>query len=164
VLTQTIGNLNVVQGYTYDGLNRLKTATELSGGTAPAVACVTGAIWCQQYVYDQYGNRTVLGADSPNYIPSNSQTPQVTTDRPSALAGLFPNNQSTICTTSDAAGNAQVCPAAPAVNYTFDAENRLVTADSTTFTYDGDGRRVMKANGSASTTYVYDAKGELAAE
>ena len=36
---------------------------------------------------------------------------------------------------------------------------------SATYSYDGDRRRVQKAiTGGATTTYVYDAKGELAAE
>jgi RHS repeat-associated protein len=35
---------------------------------------------------------------------------------------------------------------------------------TTTYTYDGDGRRVQKSNPSGTTTYVYDAAGQLAAE
>uniref|UniRef100_Q02AI2 Cell well associated RhsD protein n=1 Tax=Solibacter usitatus (strain Ellin6076) TaxID=234267 RepID=Q02AI2_SOLUE len=33
-----------------------------------------------------------------------------------------------------------------------------------TYTYDGDGRRVMKQSSLGTTTYVYDAAGNLAAE
>jgi RHS repeat-associated protein len=35
---------------------------------------------------------------------------------------------------------------------------------TTTYTYDGDGRRVKKVSGSTTTVYVYDAQGQLAAE
>jgi RHS repeat-associated protein len=65
------------------------------------------------------------------------------------------------------------CPAAATRTFTFDAENRQVLATingvtSTTYAYDGDGRRVQKsltASGvTTTTTYVYDADGSLAAE
>jgi YD repeat-containing protein len=54
----------------------------------------------------------------------------------------------------------------------YDAENRqtAVTAKIggtpavTNYKYDGDGKRVQKVTGSATTTYVYDAAGQLAAE
>jgi RHS repeat-associated protein len=51
----------------------------------------------------------------------------------------------------------------------YDAENRQTAATNTgvgttNYTYDGDGRRVMKQAGGSTTTYVYDAKGQLAAE
>ena len=42
-------SLNQNQAYTYDALNRLKTAGETGSGTA----------WSQTYGYDRYGNRRV---------------------------------------------------------------------------------------------------------
>jgi RHS repeat-associated protein len=52
--------------------------------------------------------------------------------------------------------------------HTHDAENRLLTSTlggvTTAYTYDGDGRRVMKSSVSGATVYVYDAAGQLAAE
>jgi RHS repeat-associated protein len=51
---------------------------------------------------------------------------------------------------------------------TYDAENRITSASgapgSTTYEYDGDGRRVKKVSGSTTTVFVYDAFGQLAAE
>jgi RHS repeat-associated protein len=164
LLTQTLnasGNV-AVQSYTYDNLNRLKTATETPSSAGSV--CAGGAGWCQQYVFDQFGNRSVLAGTAPTYVVASSNTPQVATDNPTALLGHFPNNQSDICTTYDLAGNATVCPFATAVNYTYDAENRLVAADTTSFAYGGDGRRVSKTQGSTTTMYVYDAAGQLAAE
>jgi RHS repeat-associated protein len=51
----------------------------------------------------------------------------------------------------------------------YDVENRQSGFTSTsngsaTYTYDGDGRRVEKTAGGVTTTYVYDATGNLAAE
>jgi RHS repeat-associated protein len=52
---------------------------------------------------------------------------------------------------------------------TYDAENRMVTSSNATsgtvtYAYDGQGRRVQKTAGGVTTTYVYDAVGQLAAE
>ncbi len=51
----------------------------------------------------------------------------------------------------------------------YDAENRMVQETSagpaiSTYSYDGEGRRVQRASGGVTTQYVYDANGELAAE
>lgn len=45
--------------------------------------------------------------------------------------------------------------------YTYDAENRLITAGGVTYSYDGDGNRVMKSNG---TIYWRGSDGETLAE
>jgi YD repeat-containing protein len=52
---------------------------------------------------------------------------------------------------------------------TYDAENRQVTVTNAqsvtaTYAYDGDGRRVKKTVNGNTTTFVYDAAGQLAAE
>ncbi len=39
-----------------------------------------------------------------------------------------------------------------------------ISNGTATYTYDGDGRRVTKTTGGVTTTYVYDAKGDLASE
>src|SRR6185312_6923405 len=55
-------------------------------------------------------------------------------------------------------------------NFSYDAENRVTTAaqpgiGTVTYTYDGDGRRVMKAVSTGlQTVYVYDIGGKLVAE
>ncbi len=64
----------------------------------------------------------------------------------------------------DAAGNQKVIG-----GYTFvwDAEGRMVQSAgprTTAYTYDGDGRRMMKQSSLGTTTYVYDAMGNVAAE
>ena len=39
-----------------------------------------------------------------------------------------------------------------------------LSGNSTTYGYDGEGRRVQKTTGGAVTTFVYDAQGQLAEE
>lgn len=48
--------------------------------------------------------------------------------------------------------------------YKYDAENRLVTTAGYTYYYDGDGNRVAKLNGSASTIYWRNLGGETLLE
>ncbi|MBO0236774.1 hypothetical protein, partial [Vibrio parahaemolyticus] len=55
-------------------------------------------------------------------------------------------------------------------NFTYDAENRQITATgpglSTSYSYDGNGKRVKAYNAvtDQTTIFVYDADGDLAAE
>jgi uncharacterized protein RhaS with RHS repeats len=55
----------------------------------------------------------------------------------------------------DAAGNMTFNATPPTQNYTYDQENRLIGAAGYTFTYDSDGNRVIKSNGSTGTLYWY---------
>jgi hypothetical protein len=147
----------LLQELTYDGLNRLKTAEETNG-------------WSQTYVYGRYGNRAVLDT---SYLPAGSLTPQVNSDSGTAVETIFPNNRISTGIYDDA-GNLL---AHGADGLSYDAENRQKERSklysgvtySTEYSYDGEGRRVKKVekvNGSetASTVFVYDAGGQLAAE
>ena len=162
VLSQRIRvgtSLNQNQAYTYDALNRLKTAGETGSGTA----------WSQTYAYDRYGNRRVTAGAS--HGSNQALTPQSTADIATAtnrLAGLKGVN----AVAYDAAGNLTADWAANRFKY--DGDNRLVAFDAptgtdsdTTYSYDGEGRRVRKVVGGASgvtTTYVYNVGGQLVAE
>ena len=162
VLSQRIrvgASLNQNQAYTYDALNRLKTAAE-SG---------SGAAWSQTYAYDRYGNRRVTAGAS--HGSNQALTPQSTADIATAtnrLAGVKGVN----AVAYDAAGNLSADWAANAFKY--DGDNRLVAFDhptgtdsDTTYSYDGEGRRVRKVVGGSSgvtTTYVYNVGGQLVAE
>ncbi|MGH8245541.1 MAG: hypothetical protein ACREUU_03815, partial [Gammaproteobacteria bacterium] len=155
VLVQAVLRAGVswTQNYSYDPLNRLKTANESGAGA-----------WSQTYVYDRYGNRALL-AGSGQFIPS-ALTPQVSSDNPSLVEGRFPGNRSDVGN-HDNAGNILSFPLNGHA-YTYDAENRMKTATTpagvTQYSYDGEGRRVKKGVGATTTTYVYDAQGSLAAE
>ena len=166
VLSQRIrvgASLNQTQSYTYDALNRLKTAAESGSGTA----------WSQTYAYDRYGNRRVTPDTNGNasYLPNQALTPQSTADIATGtnrLSGMKGVNT----VAYDAAGNLKADWAGNAFKY--DGDNRLVAFDEslgtdsdTTYSYDGEGRRVQKVvggSGGITTTYVYNVGGQLVAE
>ena len=162
VLSQRIrvGNsFNQNQTYTYDALNRLKTAAESGSGTA----------WSQTYAYDRYGNRRVTAGAS--HGSNQALTPQSTADI-AAGTNRLAGTKGVNTVAYDAAGNLKADWAANAFKY--DGDNRLVAFDhptgtdsDTVYAYDGEGRRVRKVVGGTSgvtTTYVYNVLGQLAAE
>lgn len=167
-----------VQAYVYDELNRLKAADE-KAGTTPT--------WKQVYSYDRYGNRSLAqGTSSPDY----SQTP----NDPGTGLPIDPvrnpvydpaNNRIKVTAAGhgdyryDEAGNLLCEPGRQCVQgqaeltpyYAYDAENKMKSAGGgfdlggTTYTYDGDGRRVQKATYDGEVTvFVYDALGRVVAE
>lgn len=161
---------NLTTVYAYNPLNRLSVAAE-KPANAGAPACsgesdVQSGGWCQQFSYDQYGNRLISnrvntgvgvepGAyDSANHISS---------------AGWQYDARGDIV--RDGAGN----------QFGYDGEGRQVaycaagsgaiTCDGVAagwtvrYRYDAQGRRVRKELASGGTaTYVYDVTGNLAAE
>jgi RHS repeat-associated protein len=141
--TITLPGLSLTQTYTYDDLNRLKTASEGS--------------WSQTYGYDRFGNRWVTG-----YIPTPGLTPQ------SQAAYELTTNRLWGSSHYNAAGNQTSDPTGRMFGY--DAENRLIssTANNLIFSYDGEGRRVKKVsstvNGSVTAVFVYNAQGQMVAE
>jgi RHS repeat-associated protein len=153
------GNLKTfAQSFTYDALNRLSTATETSAscGSSASATC-----WFRDQQYDAYGNMWVAAPDGtqgyygfqPNInvpLADNYNTSNQRTD-------LGVNAY-------DAAGNLQVVLSAPNIGLSYDAESRIVAAGPYSYDYDGEGRRVTKSAGGATTVYVYDASGALAAE
>jgi len=149
----TIAPLGVTQTYSYDTIGRLAAASEGSG-------------WTQTYVYDPKGNRALLGG-AGQYIPSQSGTPQVTAQDPAQVAAQFTNNRWS-GGSYDNAGN-QTGLAGTNWTYSFDAEGRMTKAVSatlgtSTYAYGGAGERVQRVTGGVTTTYVYSADGNLAAE
>ena len=160
VASQTIwtgGTQLETQSYSYDELNRLKTA--VAGG------------WRQTYVFDRYGNRALLsGTVNGNYVPDQPGAAQVATDSSAQVEAQFVSNRWSGATV-DPAGNGNVTqPATGAFpQLTYDGENRIVSAvtgpgGTMSFGYDGEGRRVTKTVGAVTTTYVHDALGRVAAE
>ena len=151
---QTISftGLNAQQSYTYDALNRFKTMSELGG-------------WSQTYSYDRFGNRWVSGGN----VPSPQQTPQTQTAFDASSNKI--NSAVMIGFSYDPVGNLTSDPTTPVNGITYDGENRQTSymksgVGTTTYSYDGDGRRVKKVTGSPAVTtiYVYDAMGKLVAE
>jgi len=127
-VVQIKNNLNTArtQNFTYDELNRIKTA--MSQATTGTYA------WGLQFGYDIWANllsATVTQGSAPMLNVSVGTT----------------NRISGFC--YDAAGNLQAESASPCPSpaYTYDAENRMKSALNVNYTYDGDGKRVQKSNG-----------------
>lgn len=144
VLSQTITTPGVtfIQSYTYDTLNRISVAQENNG-----------ASWKQSFLYDRFGNRRIDTANTtPNVAGPNPAIDQATNQYSAGQGYDY-----------DEAGN---LIQEPGNGYTYDAENRLVrlNGNAATYLYDGDGRRVKKTVGTATTIYVYNASGQLLAE
>jgi RHS repeat-associated protein len=166
VISQTVqrsGVPNVTQTFEYDNVNRLKKA----------ISSTTG--WAQEFSYDPWGNRAQI-----------SSGPGPETPVPADLAGTTNNRVNNW--KYDPAGNLIGIPSTPGstnrascVNTTivgtgpmlrtscYDAEGRMTSvtdlnSTKTTYAYDSEGRRIQKVNQADTTTYVYDAMGQLAAE
>lgn len=167
------------QTFTYDALNRLRTAVE-----APTPGH-TG--WTQNYLYDRYGNRALYGA-ADQYIPGGVLTPQVSgnptdlTSAASLVQAIYPSrNQWNGVTYDDGTPSAGDITTMASYALQYDAENRLKSSTlnnaTTLYLYDGEGRRVQKVTcpvgltqctaatqGATSSVYAYDSAGDLAAE
>ena len=136
--------------FSYDRVNRLTGVVD-SGG------------WSRYFAYDQYSNMWLCGY--PGIAP-NGSAPAATycSQTPS---GIFDNANRIGGRLYDAAGNQLSVTGS---NLSYDAENRITAATqpgigTVTYTYDGNGRRVMKMSSSGpQTAYVYDAGGELVSE
>jgi RHS repeat-associated protein len=135
-----INNRNTArtQTFTFDELNRLKTAlTQATTGSQ---------CFGLDYSYDIWGNLTATTLDSAR--PSCSWT--ILTNGISSLNRLTNTGFS-----YDSAGNVLTDGS---FTYIWDAESQLKTAAGVTYTYDGDGRRVQKSNGKL---YWYGATGDI---
>ncbi len=120
--------------YTYDALNRLATAA--STGTDCTTVNGFTKNWGESFTIDAWGNLNGI------------TTTKCTAEGLSVSDSSYKNQMDQYC--YDAVGNlvaanASGCPGSTL--YTYDAENRLVSASGVTYTYDGDGKRVKKSNG-----------------
>ena len=159
--TITAPNLTLTQSYTYDDLNRLKSAREVNPATPCQKASGTNDCWKQTFTYDRFGNRRIdtvqttpgLTTENPVLNPANNRiTPQAGEHYEYDAAGNL---------TKDQAGNTSA----------YDAEGRQVNYNGgasvnggATYLYDGEGKRVQKVAGVVVTVFVYDAMGRLVAE
>lgn len=143
----------IIQNYTYDALNRLKSATETTNSQVA---------WKQTFDYDRFGNKrfdvantTTLGSCSQAVCNPNID---LETNRLASSDGY----------SFDSAGNLTANPENHL--FTYDAENRQTHVENTAsqatadYFYDGSGKRVRKIQEDQETVFVYDAFGKLAAE
>jgi RHS repeat-associated protein len=149
-VVEIYNNLNMerTQLFSYDSLNRLSTAETLSNnqpwyqGDDNLSNC-----WGEQYSYDPWGNFSAITPVSSLYTGCTQESLSMS---PTAKNQLQDTNNDYVY---DAAGNLTQ-PGPIGGPYVYDAENHLTSADGVTYTYDGDGNRVMKSNG---TIYWYGA-------
>ncbi|MBU7047927.1 MAG: RHS repeat-associated core domain-containing protein, partial [Theionarchaea archaeon] len=117
--------------YSYDGLDRLVTATS--------------AAWSHTYSYDKAGNRIAKDQitstiNAVNQVTDVSDGTTFTYDRNGNRTGKTNNNDTWL--------------------YTYDYANRLTKVEKNSvilgeYIYDGDGKRIQTIEDSKSTTYIY---------
>ena len=140
--------LSFTQSFTYDGVNRLQTASESNNGSTT---------WSRRFSYDPYGNAWVSG-NSGVALAGTTPTANVYTGANRMNAVPYDNAGNQLMANGNTLG--------------YDAENRQtsVTSPGSTgggtesYAYDGNGQRVGKSGPGGTTVYVYDAFGQLAAE
>jgi RHS repeat-associated protein len=143
----------LIQAYSYDTLNRLKSAEEKSNGSTT---------WKQTFLFDRYGNRNFDVANTTT-LGSCSQAqcnPTVSATNNRFVSGQGYSYDSAGSVTLDAEGR----------QFTYDAENKQTQVKDVnnsvvgTYSYDGDGKRVKKVATTESVVFVYDAPGKLVEE
>jgi RHS repeat-associated protein len=165
-----VQGFTATQTYSYDELNRLKSAIETGNQTN----------WQQHFRYDRYGNRTVI--TEQNRIGQEAfTTSSIVGPNPDinqATNRIVPKQNSSEQYLFDASGN--MTRDAVGNLYNYDAENhqtKYFLASNTnepnaTYFYDGDGRRVKKIvkvqsgqqTVDETTLFVYDGGDALVAE
>ena len=144
------------QSYTYDSLDRLEQAVEMTGTTQN---------WKQTYVFDRYGNRKFNVSNNntttlPQSFNANIYNPTV-----DVASNRFTTGQGY---TYDLAGN--LLTDADGRIFSYDAENKQKDAKNSQsqvigqYYYDGAGKRVKKISNMESVIFVYNVFGKLVAE
>ncbi|MEW6362160.1 MAG: hypothetical protein AB1477_08610 [Acidobacteriota bacterium] len=169
VLSQTITvplvgtnqGFTAVQSYSYDSLNRLKSAVENvtpHGGSA-------SQSWKHTFTFDRHGNRRFDFAN-PNTTFPDPNCPEAICNPTISTAN---NRLTSTGWQYDAAGNTTADPQGR--TFTYDGENKQAAATNAsgatlgTYYFDGDGKRVKKVVPNGETTiFVYDAGAKLVAE
>jgi RHS repeat-associated protein len=145
------------QSFTYDALNRLMSAQNVGADCTQLVLGNNQKFWGNTYSYDAWGN---LLKKAPLPTSCAGEGLDVTVDLQNRLhARSVPDYQ------YDSAGNMTFNAIPPTQSYTYDPENRLTGAAGYAYTYDGDGNRVRKSNGTLAangTLYWYMTPGVVA--
>lgn len=133
----------VVSSYEYDGLNRLTRLKHAKGANTLADF---------QYQFSTANDITQItdGAGAHNYTYDSL-------DR--LTAATHPAGQANESYTYDDVGNRTASDQGS--SYTYQAFNRLVSANGTTFGYDSNGNQISKTNAGGSWTYSWDYEDRL---
>lgn len=162
ITVPTIGEsdgFTAVQSYTYDGLNRLQSATEEIGESET---------WKQTFSYDRYGNRRFNTESNytttlPESFDPDIYNPTIATSNNRISNGQGYTYDETGSLTEDAKGQRFSYDAESRQKTFFNSANTGSTPDAT-YHYDGEGRRIRKLTSSETTVFVYNALGQLVAE
>ncbi len=147
-ITTANDSVNGSWNYSYDGFNRLTSATATSGSYSGATL---------SWTYDRYGNRLTQGASGTNSTPVIQSTYS------------FGSHQ-VVGFCYDSAGNLldqTTCPGSGSTHqYKYDAEGRLIATAGTTYEYDAGGARRSKdsSSGTPTTLFLHDGSGNQIAE
>jgi RHS repeat-associated protein len=137
--------------YTHDALNRLLSVQNIRSDSSVinSHTYTLGPAGNRTQVVDDAGRRVEYSYDSLYRLTSESIFDPVSGDEE-------------IVYTYDAAGNRLTrADSSGTVNYTYDANDRLLTADGTTYTYDDNGNVTSRTNSGGTTTYSYDPENRL---
>ncbi|MBZ5524412.1 MAG: hypothetical protein LAP21_19415 [Acidobacteriia bacterium] len=137
------------QTFTYDVLNRLTSAQNAGTDCNQTVLGGDKKFWGNTYSYDAWGN-LLQKTPIPTACAGEGLSVTVGVNNRIFTAGYGYDAAGNM--TSDGLGHA----------FTYDQENRITGAAGYTYTYDGDGNRVEKANGSVGTLYWYMTPGIVA--
>lgn len=131
------------RAFQYDPLNRLAQANTTT---------TTGAnCWGEVYTVDNWGNLT--NRSGPSGMTGCSTEPlSQTVNASNQLSGVSYDAAGNV--TNDGNGNTP----------TYDAENRIVTDQGFTYSYDAEGMRIEKSSGSVGTMYWPDSSGNTLTE
>src|SRR5579884_528996 len=141
------------QTFAYDALNRLVSAQNAGTDCSAATVNSKTKYWGNSYAYDAWGNLL-----QKSITKCGAENLSVTADAHNWIHASGVDYQ------YDAAGN-MTFDATTNLHYAFDQENRITGANGYTYTYDGDGNRVIKSNGntaSSGTLYWYMTPGIVA--
>ncbi len=156
ITVPTVGSnqgFTAIQSYTYDSLNRLKSATETIGGMQT---------WKQTFTFDRFGNRRFDQANTT--VPTSFANPNVSNPQINTANNRFTTGQGYVY---DLSGN--VITDAEGRSFNYDAENKQKSVTNTsgtigTYFYDGDEKRVKKISATETVIFVYNAVEQLVAE
>lgn len=124
--------------YGYDALNRI-TSAQTTGSDCTTLPGGLTKNWGESYTVDAWGNMTTATVTQCSAVPLSVN---VNTSNQFANACY------------DAAGNLLNGSACGQLVYTYNGKNQLVTTGGYTYSYDAEGDRVIKANGSTGTIYA----------
>ncbi len=146
----------LVTGTTLDTIGEAVSYNEFAEPTSVAVTANASALFSQQFTYDKIGRIT----QKIEAIGGTTRTFDYSYDSAERLSEVKQDNVTTESYGYDANGNRTT---AIGVAATFDAQDRLTQSGASAFSYTAAGDLLTKTVAGATTTYTFDALGNLTA-